>query len=129
MRLATSKARTWGSNIDGRTDNRIDCRRSRLIWFNDHGYLTLKQISRERRQSIRLSVRTSIFDPHVPAFDVASLIQAFAERDHHRSPRARRLTVQESDDRHCWLLRARRKRPHSRRAAEQRDELAPPHSI
>src|SRR5260221_7924731 len=27
--------------------------------------------------------------------------------------------------RHCWLLRARRERPGCRRAAEQRDELAP----
>jgi hypothetical protein len=27
----------------------------------------------------------------------------------------------------CWLLRARRERLRSRRAAEQRDEFAPPH--
>jgi hypothetical protein len=29
----------------------------------------------------------------------------------------------------CWLLRARRERLRSCRAAEQRDELAPSHSI
>jgi hypothetical protein len=33
-----------------------------------------------------------------------------------------------SNDRHRWLLRARPKRPRSR-TAEQRDELAPSHSI
>src|SRR5947208_3442132 len=33
------------------------------------------------------------------------------------------------DHRHRWLLRARRERPRDRRAAEQRDELSPPHSI
>src|SRR5262249_18082032 len=35
-----------------------------------------------------------------------------------------RFAVEESNDRHLRLLRARRKRPSSRRAAEQRDELA-----
>src|SRR5215472_5971859 len=39
-----------------------------------------------------------------------------------------RRAAQEPDDRPAWLLRARRERPH-RCAAEQRDELAPPHSI
>src|SRR5215475_3468641 len=34
-----------------------------------------------------------------------------------------------SDHRRRWLLRPRRERPRGRRAAEQRDELAPPHSI
>src|SRR5439155_15321588 len=36
-----------------------------------------------------------------------------------------RLTVEVTDHRHCRLLRARRERPRGRRAAEQRDELAP----
>jgi hypothetical protein len=35
-----------------------------------------------------------------------------------------RLAIEESDHRHCGLLRSRRERPR-RRAAEQRDELAP----
>ena len=35
----------------------------------------------------------------------------------------------EADDRHRRLLRTRRERPRRRRAAEQRDELAPSHSI
>ena len=38
-------------------------------------------------------------------------------------------TSEEPDHRHCRLLRARRERPRRRRAAEQRDELAPLHSI
>ena len=40
-----------------------------------------------------------------------------------------RLTIEEANDRHRALLRARRERPRSRRAAEQRDELAPSHTI
>jgi hypothetical protein len=39
-----------------------------------------------------------------------------------------RSGIEKADKRHCLLLRTRRKRP-SRRAAEKRDELAPPHSI
>jgi hypothetical protein len=34
---------------------------------------------------------------------------------------------EESDHRHGGLLRPHRERPHSRRAAEQRDEFAAPH--
>jgi hypothetical protein len=34
------------------------------------------------------------------------------------------MGCQEIHHRHCRLLRARRERPHRRRAAEQRDELA-----
>src|SRR6516225_2859011 len=37
--------------------------------------------------------------------------------------------MEEPDHRHRRLLRARRERPRGRRAAEQRDELAPLHSI
>jgi hypothetical protein len=36
-----------------------------------------------------------------------------------------RCGVEEPDRRHRWLLRARRERPHRRRAAEARDEVAP----
>src|SRR4051812_7181240 len=39
-----------------------------------------------------------------------------------------RARVQQPDHRHRWLLRVRRERP-CRRTAEQRDDLAPPHSI
>jgi hypothetical protein len=37
--------------------------------------------------------------------------------------------MQETDHRHRRLLRTRRERPCGRHAAEQRDELAPLHSI
>ena len=40
-----------------------------------------------------------------------------------------RDAAKEADHRHCRLLRACRERPRRRRAAEQRDELAAPHSI
>src|SRR5262249_47525720 len=45
------------------------------------------------------------------------------------SIRATLVVVVNSDRRHRRLLRVRRERPHRRRAAEQRDEVAAPHSI
>src|SRR6185295_16351646 len=51
------------------------------------------------------------------------------ERSYDVGELVRRCGVQEPDHRHRLLLRARRERPCSRRAAEQRDELAPLHSI
>src|SRR5258708_26492449 len=40
-----------------------------------------------------------------------------------------RIVHQHCDPAHpIWLLRTRRERPRSQRAAKQRDELAPPHS-
>src|SRR6516165_8786778 len=43
--------------------------------------------------------------------------------------RSRCQRAEKPDHRHCRLLRTRRERPRGRRAAEQRDELATPHSI
>jgi hypothetical protein len=40
-----------------------------------------------------------------------------------------RLGVKKSDHRHSRQLRAHRERPRGRRAADERDELAPSHSI
>ena len=45
------------------------------------------------------------------------------------APTAGRPAAEKPDHRHRRLLRARRERPRRRRAAEQRDELAAPHSI
>src|SRR5262245_4956059 len=70
------------------------------------------------------------FTPHrsVRHVLVAGFLQALTECGHHWHVAVRRCAVEEPDHRHCRLLRARRERP-CRRAAEQRDELAPSHSI
>ena len=53
---------------------------------------------------------------------IRSVLGGTPSRDSPRSPRRYR---EEPDHRHRRLLRARRERPRRRRAAEQRDELAP----
>src|SRR6516165_1760160 len=67
-----------------------------------------------------------VLDRDVLAFDGAGFAEAFAERSD--TAGIRRTVADESDDRNWLLLRARRERPCSR-AAKQRDEGAPLHSI
>src|SRR5262249_3183100 len=67
-----------------------------------------------------------ILDRHVPTFGVAGFIEAVAERSRPVRVGNGRRTVDERDHGHPRLLRPRRQRPR-RRAAEQGDELAPPH--
>src|SRR5262249_24463737 len=63
-------------------------------------------------------------------FDISGVSQAAAECGNEMGKCARRSAAEKPDDRHHWLLRTRRERPCRRRAAQQRDELAPPdHSI
>src|SRR5262245_31357206 len=80
------------------------------------------------RQSIVLPVRPAVLDRHVLALEVAGFFQALTECGHHRHVAVRRCTVDECDQRHRCLLRARRERPRCR-AADERDEVAPLHSI
>jgi hypothetical protein len=67
---------------------------------------------------------TPIFNHHILAFDVASFAQALVEGRETESVWFPRPGADLSDHRHRRLLRPRRERPRSRRAAEQRDELA-----
>jgi hypothetical protein len=69
-----------------------------------------------------LTIRPTIFDRNVLALDVTNVGEALPESANVNRRLAGRSAAEESDHRH-WLLRPRRKRPRSRRAAEQRDEL------
>src|SRR5262249_16387927 len=63
--------------------------------------------------------KTKLFEA-LPKFDDHGQIELFVKR----------RAVQYADHRYCrLLLRARRERPRSCRAAEQRDEVAPRHSM
>src|SRR5262249_28289029 len=126
--------------VGGACKNNRNCRRRGLgsecsrrapaACCSDHCHLAANQITRERRQSVKLIPCPAVFDCHVAAFNNACFIQTSSERG--RKVRGRgglwRTTAQESDRRHRRLLCARRERPY-RRAAEQFDELAPLHSI
>src|SRR5439155_10189160 len=87
-----------------------------------------KQISDQSRQSIRLIFCRAEFDRDVLTLDIVGFLQAPAESGHKMRHVNERCTAEKPDHRHRRLLRARRERPGGR-ATEQRDELAPFHSI
>src|SRR5262245_44471694 len=96
---------------------------------SDNGDATADEVSHERRQAIVSAVQPIVLDNHVLTLDVAGFAEASAERSGMASGGIGPPTADEADGRHRRLLRARRERPRGRRAAEQRDELAPFHSI
>src|SRR5262249_40644574 len=93
----------------------------------NHSHLTANQVGRKLWQSIVLILRPTIFDRHVLALDKSGFLEALAECGHQVGPIGKRSAVEETDHRHC--LGPRGERPGGNRAAKQRDEVAPPHSI
>src|SRR4029453_15340143 len=87
------------------------------------------QLARHLRQAFDSTFGPAVDDRDVLTLDESDLFQALAECGKTRCHAIRRSAVEKSDHRHRRLLRARRERPNSRHAAEQRDELAPFHSI
>ena len=84
-------------------------------------------------QPVGIAQTPSILDTEVSAVGPASFLQALDEGVAAGLPfriACRQTAHEHADTPHpAGLLRPRRERPGSRRAAEQRDELATPHSI
>jgi len=87
------------------------------------------ELLRHRGQPVVLAVREAIFDRHVAPLHEAELFQPSPERGQSRRVPSRRQAAEIADHRHRRLLRGRREWPRGRRAAEERYELAPLHSI
>jgi hypothetical protein len=118
---------------DGKNDRNVRSRglgRQRRRFSADrhqHGHWTLNEFLRPRRKSVVLAMRPTVFDHHVPALGIAGLGQPTPERGHQMSTFLGRSAAEKPHNRHRGLLRARRKRPR-RRAAEERHEIASPHT-
>src|SRR5262249_59558798 len=95
----------------------------------DHSNLAPNQFTCQWRQSIKLILGPAVFDCDILALTKAAILKPLTKCAEEMRVRGGRCTVKKSDHRHRWLLRARGERPRRRRAAEQRDELAPLHSI
>ena len=93
--------------------------------------LAADQIGHQRRQPVVLAFRPAIFDRDVagPRRSRVSLRPLPECALTFGRAASARPAVEQADHRHRRLLRARRERPRRCRAAEQRDELAPLHSI
>src|SRR5262249_48646791 len=94
---------------------------------DDHSDPSAGQVGRQRRQSIELILGPAVFDRDVLAFDIARFLEALPKPPHEVCGSISRSGVEKPDPRHCRLLRARRGRPCPRRAANESEELAPPH--
>src|SRR5262249_13158818 len=94
----------------------------------DEGDLAANEVGCQFRQAIDVVMRPPEFDGHVLALDVAALAQSLAESSHSICERLWGAELEHSNHRHRRLLCARRERPCCR-AADERDELASPHSI
>src|SRR5262249_45976081 len=86
------------------------------------------QIGRQFLHPIVLTLRPAILDRDVLTFHKARFVEPLPERGQEGPEVVKRTETEEPDHRHPRLLRARRERPRGR-AAEQRDEIAPFHSI
>src|SRR5262249_8224830 len=82
-----------------------------------------KELGRQRRQPIALTVRPAIFNRDGAAFGVAHFVQPLPECGRGLRGPLGRGWVEKSDRRGRRLLPARRERPRGSRAAKQRDEL------
>src|SRR5262245_36437820 len=91
--------------------------------------MAVHQVGRQLRQPRKLTVRPTVLDRDLPAFDIAAFAQALAECIREPPERAGRGAVEKADHRSSWVLRVSRERPRRRGAAQQRDEGAPLHSI
>src|SRR5262245_5819279 len=75
-----------------------------------------------------MSFGPTVFDCDAVALDIAEFRKPFAEGSYKWPIILARSLVKEANRGSCRLLRARRERPR-RRAADERDEIAPLHSI
>jgi hypothetical protein len=92
----------------------------------NHGNLSMNQIGGQGGQQIVAIPRPAVFNRYISTVSVAHLSETAVKSGKVRAPRLSvGRTVHNSDHGHGWLC-ACRDRPR-RRAAEQRDELAPPH--
>src|SRR5262249_37967669 len=103
-------------------------RRAHASGGSDHGDTIGNEFGGQCIEFVEMALCPPINDRHVTSFAEALFVQPGLESLEKVCERARRPTAEKADDWHRPLLRARRERPRGR-AAEQRDELAAPHSI
>src|SRR5262249_16724722 len=93
----------------------------------NHGNLAAYQLGCQRRKSIILAIGPAIDNGHVLAFNIAGFRQGTMKSAQPVRDGVSRRRIEKSDHRHR-TLRARRQRPRGR-AAEERESVAPLHSI
>src|SRR5262249_22129338 len=95
---------------------------------NDHGGRQANKLGSQHWQPTELVICPPEFHLYIPALDIAGVRKTLIECSHVAPIHGERTRVEEPDHRHRLGPRPRRERPRSC-TAEQRDELAAPHSI
>src|SRR5262245_59006771 len=117
--------------VAGVEDDRKGCGRSlccqdgRRAVRGNHGHLAPDQVGCQRRKLIIWAVCQAIFDRHAAAVDIAGLAQPLAARMPTVRVQVKGFAMEEAYHRLRRLLRMHTEWPCGRRAAEQRDEVAP----
>src|SRR5262249_33448948 len=113
--------RVAGYNEDngGRCGRRLSGKsRGRTPGCSDYRYIATNQTGSELRQTVVPALGPAVFDDDVPALKISSVREAPAERANDGRRLVWRTTAKKPNHRHRWLLRACRKRPTCRSAAE-----------
>jgi len=117
------------ADAEGDRDGRgggLGRKRGGVTGGSDNSHPAAGEVGHERRQSSVQAAKPVVLDSHVLALDVAGFAQGFVERGRVARGAIERTTADKADNGHGRLLRARRQRPRSRGAAEERDEGAAP---
>ena len=94
---------------------------------DDDGDLAANEIGGQRGYSLVLALGPAVLDRDIVALDEAGFLETFAEAGYEMRERTGRSGTEESDHRHCRLLRAGDEWTRDRRTAEKRKEFAPLH--
>src|SRR5262245_7175842 len=113
-------------NRAGRSLGRERC--CRAARCGDDGHLALHKLGHQCRHAIELVLSPTIFDYNIAAIDETGFAEALTKCRGKMGACIGGAVMEKANYWHRRLLRARRARPRCR-AAEQRDELAPLHSI
>src|SRR6516165_1749162 len=121
-----------GENEDYR--RRYGCRlrsqrRGRPSRRKDHRYVTMNQLSSERRQPVVMALGPAEHDCDVLAVNVTSLFQTRAKAGDVILKWLRGGAAKKPDHGRCRLLSARRERPRYRGATDKCDEFPSPHGF
>src|SRR5262245_57706394 len=98
-------------------------------WRDNYSHLAMNKISRQCRQFVVPAFGPEIFDRHILALDKSGRLQPQAECAQPVYVQVGRVAAHKPNSWQLSRLRARPERPRHRRAAEERYELAAPHSI
>src|SRR5215813_6923749 len=99
----------------------------RAAWCSDDCHSAVKEISHQLRHQLVSSFCPAVFDCDALALRVAGFIQTLPKGSHTIIGGFGGPGADQTNHRLRRLLRPRRERPRRSCAAEQRDELAPPH--